>query len=102
MEKEQIKEIVRETIAELSRQDRLKSNEFDEAQRLIRDYYAGEAEEVGEAIKAISKDQYAKLIPLHFKEGYTIEQLAVVYDCEVSTINRNKKRLCLEIYRRVK
>ena len=103
MDKNEVKEIVRETINELMRQDRLKDNDYAEAARMIGDYYAGKGTpETAEAVKAISTDAYFKIIPSYFRDGKTIEQLAIAFDCEVTTISRNKKRLCLEILRRAK
>lgn len=103
MDKTEVKEIVRETINELLRQDRLKENDYAEASQLITDYYAGRGTpETQAAIKVMSTDAYFKIIPSYFRDGKTIEQLAIAFDCEVSTISRNKKRLCLEILRRAK
>lgn len=103
MEKDDVKEIVKETIAELLRQDRIKENDYFEATQLIADYYAGRGTpETAQAIKAVSKDAYFKIIPSQFRDGKTIEQLAIAFDCEISTISRNKKRLCLEILRRAR
>ena len=103
MEKDEVREVVKETIAELLRQDRIKETDYGEATQLIADYYAGRGTpETAQAIKAVSTDAYFKIIPSYFRDGKTIEQLAIAFDCEVSTISRNKKRLCLEIGRRAK
>ena len=53
------------------------------------------------ALEAIEGDPYAKIIPLYFDYDYKIEELAEQFDCEISTISRNKKRLSLAIYDRL-
>lgn len=107
MDREEImevaREVARETVAELKRQNLLKDDSYFQAKEMIIDYYAGVgSEEVGKAINSLSKDRFFKILPGTFRDGYTQEQLAVVFDCETSTIVRNKKRLCLEVLRRTK
>lgn len=103
MNKDEVKEVVRETIDELFRQDKIKDNIYAEAMQMIFDYYGGKGTaKTGEAIKALQGDAYYKIIPRYFRDGCTNEQLAIAFDCEVSTIYRNKRRLCLEIWRRAK
>ena len=43
-------------------------------------------------------DDYFDIIPLYYFTGNTIEHIASGYDVDISTITRNKKRLCYEIY----
>ncbi len=101
--KEIIKATVRETIEELSRRDRIKDNDYAEAAQLVTEYYKGNGlPEIARAIIEVSKDAYFEIIPRYFRDGETIEQLATEFNCEVTTISRNKKRLCLEILRRAK
>lgn len=62
-------------------------------------YNTGESDpHVKQALKKIEGDTYSEIIPLYYRERYTIERLAEYFDVEVSTITRNKKRLCLAIY----
>lgn len=96
-----------ETVIEtLRREGYLKtvdSVHYTEAQKMLREYYrntpvSGVRDLWSEALRCISDDVYFKIIPLHFKDGKTIEELAEILDCDVSTVSRNKKRLCLKFY----
>ena len=51
-----------------------------------------------QAINEISDDTYFRIIPLYYEKQMTIENLAVDFGVDISTIVRNKKRLCLRIY----
>lgn len=102
-DKDLIKAIVRETIEELKRSGILKSfNElaYAEVTSVLTSYYKdGQTDTiVRNALKELESDIYYKIIPLYFDYNYTIEKIAEVFDVEVSTIRRNKKRLCLAIY----
>lgn len=103
MDKELIKQIVKETIEELKRSGMLKSyseTAYAEISTILKAYYSdGEIDsEISKALKGIESDPYYKIIPLFFSYEYTIEKIAEVFDVEISTIVRNKKRLCLKIY----
>lgn len=105
-DKEFIKEIVRQTVEELKRSGILKNDtalSYAEITSVLSAYYNdGEADPViRTALKDLENDTYYKIIPLYFSYNYTIEKIAEVFDVEVSTIYRNKKRLCLAIYNAV-
>ena len=100
-----IREIVQETIAELRRAGMLKDSEdiaYSDISEMIREFYKGgqEDEKIKRAIRSVEGDRYFKIIPLYFSYGYTLEDIAEVFDVDLTTITRNKKRLCLEIYNR--
>lgn len=102
-DKEFIREVIRETILELKKGGLLRdANDiaYSEANALLRGYYRqGESDKaIADALKKVQADPYFKIIPLYFSYGYTIEDIAEVFDVEVSTISRNKKRLCLAVY----
>ena len=68
--------------------------------RLYDFYEAGAKDyDIQTALKQIEKDSYFRIIPLYFAELNTIEQIAEKFNVEVSTITRNKKRLCLELHK---
>lgn len=104
MDKDQIRAVVRETVAELLRTGVLAkydtSAAYIDVVRRIRDFYEnGETDtEVARAIRCLDGDPYAALIPLYFGRGYTNERLAGYYNVEVSTIYRQKRRLCLMVF----
>lgn len=103
VDKELIKEIVQQTIAELKKSGMLRETTelaYSEISSLLKEYYEdGERDSViKQALLNLENDTYYKVIPLYFSYGYTIESIAEVFDVEISTIVRNKKRLCLEVY----
>ncbi|MBP5432336.1 hypothetical protein [Ruminococcus sp.] len=102
MTQKEIRQVVRETIAELRRQDVLKSS-IDTALRItgkrLKAYYSGEPDaQLQEVLDRLRNDVYFRIIPLYYKDGYTIETISEKICADTSTISRNKKRLCLEIY----
>lgn len=106
MDKSEVREIVRETIEELIKRGLLRSYDdlaYPEAATMLKVYYdEGEEDKlIQDALDSISDDPYYKIIPLYFSYGYTLEKLAEIFNVEVSTISRNKKRLCLMIYKKI-
>lgn len=65
----------------------------------LRRFYSGEEDpHLQEALEQMKDDDYFDIIPLYYFTGNTIEHIASGYDVDISTITRNKKRLCYEIY----
>ena len=50
------------------------------------------------ALSQLENDRFFVIIPQYYQQGYTLEELALMQHCDISTITRNKKRLCFEIY----
>lgn len=48
---------------------------------------------IDEAIETLADDKYFDLIRLRYFEGYSREDLAEYFDCDVKTVTRNKNRL---------
>ena len=46
-----------------------------------------------DAIETLRDDPYYELIEMRYFEGRTREQIAEYFDCDVTTVNRNKNRL---------
>ena len=68
------------------------------ADRLAR-HYAGEKDaELVLAISSVLGDPFYGLIPLYWQGHKTLEQIAEIMHCDVSTVSRNKKRLLLKLY----
>lgn len=55
---------------------------------------------IDDAIDHLKDDPYFELIPLRYFENATMEDIAVHFECDVSTVRRNKNRLInrLQIY----
>lgn len=71
----------------------------DVSHRLYEFYKNGEVDpKIKAALQDFKDDLYFNILPLYYKNKYTIENIAEIIDVDVSTIVRNKKRLCLSIY----
>lgn len=65
----------------------------------LKNYYKGAPDpKLKDALEQLKDDDYFDIIPLYYFSGNTIEHIASGYDVDVSTITRNKKRLCFELY----
>lgn len=97
---------IRRTVEEYKRSGLLleeKSVAYKDAAELLAVYYRnGEKDNsIKYAIQGLRFDPYFRIIGLYFGEGKTNEQIAAELDCDLSTVMRNKKRLCLKIYNEV-
>ena len=54
--------------------------------------------QLADALSQLKDDRFFAIIPAYYGDGYTLEELAGKLHCDISTIVRNKKRLCFEIY----
>lgn len=100
---------VRETVAELRKQGLLQSQgdiSYKTITEKLNAYYAPfstaisdeDRQRIDDALYAVGVDEYFEVIPLYFRDHWTIEKIAEELDREPSTITRNKKRLCLKIH----
>ena len=103
MTPEQIREVVKITLDELTNRKLIK-DDYQSVQRVVekklRDYFnnRGEGNGITYALRILSDDPYIDLIYLHYRDEATLEFIAEVMEKEVSTIKRNKKRLIYKIY----
>ena len=102
---EMVRSIVKETIAELVDQGFLKRSDRAVCQEIgarLEEYYRTEKpsqrqSDMEAALETIRSDPYFNIIPLYFKDDDTLENIAWSMKTEVSTVSRNKKRLCLAL-----
>lgn len=101
--REAVRQIVIDTVKELRnngllrRQDDVAYAEM--AVRLFNYFKEPEHDEaLGKALEQMKGDYYYTILPEYYRERHTIEMIADEYGCEVSTVTRNKKRLCLQLY----
>ena len=104
MKSEEVKKLITEVIEELAKREMLKPNysiAYSSISDRLYDFYEAGAKDydIQTALKELENDSYFRIIPLYFAELNTIEQIAEKFNVEVSTITRNKKRLCLEIHK---
>ena len=104
MTEEEVKRIVKLTVEEMRRGHDVKDmyirleKYFLNLNEYIED---GGDPALASAILKINGDEYYPIIPLKFNDLYTDEQVAEIMNREVSTIRRNKKKLCLKLMREV-
>ena len=53
---------------------------------------------IQKAIDQLTDDRYIDVLEFYYKNEYTLEYIAEIFDVDVSTIVRNKKNLCLKIF----
>ena len=102
-DKKEVREIFEVLIGELKKNHLLKnisdSIYQDMSQRLYGFYKYGETDpQMKKALSDFQEDIYFNIIPLFYKNKYTIDNIAAIMNCDISTIVRNKKRLCTAIY----
>lgn len=103
MSPEQIREIVKITLDELTQRKLLKVDNVAYMTLLklvseqLTNYFNGGNSDVFKVLKQLSDDQYIDIIYLHYRDGKTLEWIAEYFEVDVSTIKRNKKRLIIKI-----
>ena len=106
MTENQIKKIIEstvlETIERCKREGIIKAsdeNVYREASDLLKEYYqSGEKDaSVKYALQALRFEPYFKIIELFYKNDETLENIADIMEVDISTIVRNKKKLCLKV-----
>lgn len=97
---------VKKSIEEYKKNGLLKDTEnvaYSDASAILSSYYKTDKKEasITYAIQGIRFDAYARIIPMYYEEGKTLEVIAEELGVDVSTVVRNKKRLCLAIYNEI-
>ena len=103
MTPEQIREIVKITLDELTQRKLIKDDYpviLKVVEHKLMSFFndTGDATGVSHALNQLSDDPYIDIIFLHYRDEATLEWIAEAMDREVSTIKRNKKRLVKRIY----
>lgn len=97
---------VEKTIAGFKKSSLLKDTEnvaYSDASAILSSYYKTDKKDasITYAIQGIRFDPYARIIPMYYEQGKTLETIAEELGVDVSTVVRNKKRLCLAIYNEI-
>lgn len=101
--KKLIEDTVKATVAEYKRAGLLAQGQsavYADAAEMIRQYYASAKKDaaITYAIQGKRFDPYYPIIDLYFGAGWTNEAIAEKLGVDITTVARNKRRLCLEIY----
>ena len=97
---------VKTSIAEYKKSGLLKDSDnvaYSDASEILTSFYQSNKTDssVAYAIQGQRFDPYFKIITMYFQDKRTIESIAEELGVDVSTIVRNKKRLCLAIYNEI-
>lgn len=97
---------VKKSIAEYKKSGILKDSEnvaYNDVSAILSNYFGTGKKDtsITYAIKGLRFDPYARIIPMYFEERKTIETIAEELGVDISTVVRNKKRLCLAIYNEI-
>lgn len=106
MTPEQIREIVRMTVEELTQRKLLEINKINYSAMLqvvdkyLYGFFSSRSSKggVGHILNRLSDDPYIDIIFLQYRDAKTLEWIAEYLGVDVSTIKRNKKRLITKIY----
>ncbi len=102
MTPEQIREIVKMTLDELTQRKLIKDDYplmLGVVEGRLKDFFNHKGgARVGGVLMSLSDDSYIDIIFLQYRDGKTLEWIAEYMDVEVRTILRNKKRLVMRIY----
>ena len=106
MTDEEVRRVVRETVQEIKKQGLLNNCEdaiYRDVSEILRNHYQTEPidQVVEYAIQSLRFDPYFRIIPMYYEQKETIENIAELLNVDVSTVIRNKKRLCLKIYEEI-
>lgn len=101
-----VRQIVQMTIKELQKQDLMRDAvhvAYREISERLQRFYAPlrspeDDKELSAALEQLKGDRYRHILWMFYRDGYTIEEIAEQINVDVSTVTRNKKRLCLELY----
>ena len=110
MSEEEIKRLIELTVSksieEYKRSGLLRESEnvaYTDISAILTNYFKTEKKDtsIAYAIQGQRFDPYFKIITMYFEENKTIEAIAEELNVDISTIVRNKKRLCLAIYNEI-
>lgn len=105
--KEYIELAVLRSVEEFKRQGLLKDAAgviYAEMSDHLRRYYeaGGKERKTSAALKELMRDRHFVILPLYYQHGATIEEIADRLGVDTSTVVRNKRRLCIELYAKIK
>lgn len=105
MEEEKlIEQTVIKTVERLKALGVIKTNDdmiVEESSQILKDFYKKGSKDasVNYAIQTVRFDPYFRIILLYYQDGKTLSEIAEALGVDTSTVSRNKKRLCVEIYK---
>ena len=104
MTKDAIKRIVEETIHELLGCEMIKYSDmiiYEKMNERLREHFKNPDPAISLALEELKDAPYISIIEDYYKNGFTLEAIANDLDVEVRTVSRQKKSLCIKIYKMI-
>ena len=102
MTQEQVREIVKITIDELTKAKLLNTDNYQavlkQVEPKLSKFFNGNGNSISTILTQLYDDPYIDIIFLQYRDGKTLEWIAEYFKVDVSTIKRNKKRIMYKIY----
>lgn len=102
MTPEQVREVVKITIEELTKSKLLTTDNYQAVLKIVEpklyNFFNNKDNGISHTLNSLSDDQYIDIIFLQYRDSKTLEWIAEYFSVDVSTIKRNKKRLIYKIY----
>ena len=101
MNNAEVKAVVAETLEQLLHGKMIKYNDsvvYELMSERLRAHYKCADPLISYALEQLKSHPYYRVLEMYYRDGVTLEQIAESYYCDVSTIVRNKKYLCIKIF----
>ena len=98
-----IKKVVNATIDSMLRKNMLRYNDnviLSSVGNILTRYYDSDMKDITikDTLDKLSDHTYSDILAMYYRDHMTLEVIAEKYNVDVSTIRRNKRKLCLEFY----
>lgn len=98
-----IKRVVNATIDSMLRKNMLRYNDdviLSSVGNILTRYYDNDAKDmtINATLEELSDHTYSDILTMYYRDHMTLEVIAEKYNVDVSTVRRNKRKLCLEFY----
>ena len=101
MQKTEVKEVVSETLNQLLKGNMIKYSDLiicDQIGERLKIHYKEYDESLAVALEQLKSHPYYGVLEMYYRDNMTLEQISETYYCDLSTIQRNKKHLCIKLF----
>lgn len=98
----EVKQVVNETINQLLNGNMIKYSDlviYERISDMLREHYKVHNDDIARALEQLRDHPYYNILELYYKDNLTLEQVAEKCNCDLTTVHRNKKSLCIKIFR---
>lgn len=102
MTESEVKQIVTDTVNVLLGGNMIKYSDVIIYERMgdrLREHYKKPDPLISEGLKKLEDHPYYDVLELYYRNNLTLEVLAEEFDVDISTIVRNKKYLCVKLFK---